>query len=494
MMKNVKLTKNGKIVFIAIALIVVVLMGCSIYFNDKFYPNTYIGDIDVSGMTKKEAKSYIQQYLDDYMMEITGRNEATFSIKGRDIGLSVDYNDIVGDCFDQEHRGISFMKILTHTNYENNFKTQYNKEQLKGLIDSSYLIIGNDHYSIQKPVNSYVKYNDKLKSGKIVKEKQGNQIDVERLYQVLDNEIKDLAKSVDLDQQDVYMKPTITSHSDLIEKQLQTYNQYLLNWIKWDMGKDHYETITPQDIKEWIVINQDGSVDIDKEKLSNWIETFCKKYKTVGITRSFKSHTGATIQVSGGDYGWQLNYDQTLEDAYQAIKANTKQSLIDAYIKNPTKTNKKALTVELEPVYKNKGAKMDYDHPENDWDTSSYSEVDIAEQMVYVFKNGEVVYSAKCVTGLPSDPKRATRLGCWYIKDKKEDYVLVGDDYKTPTKYWIRITWTGIGYHYMNRSDWQNWSPEIYKTRGSHGCINLQMEDVKNIYNLVKMRDMVFIH
>ena len=168
--------------------------------------------------------------------------------------------------------------------------------------------------------------------------------------------------------------------------------------------------------------------------------------------------------------------------------------MIDAYIKNPTKTNKKALTVELEPVYKNKGAKMDYDHPENDWDTSSYSEVDIAEQMVYVFKNGEVVYSAKCVTGLPSDPKRATRLGCWYIKDKKEDYVLVGDDYKTPTKYWIRITWTGIGYHYMNRSDWQNWSPEIYKTRGSHGCINLQMEDVKNIYNLVKMRDMVFIH
>ena len=35
---------------------------------------------------------------------------------------------------------------------------------------------------------------------------------------------------------------------------------------------------------------------------------------------------------------------------------------------------------------------------------------------------------------------------------------------------------------------------DLYKTRGSHGCINLQLEDVKNIYNLVSMRDMVFIH
>ena len=31
----------------------------------------------------------------------------------------------------------------------------------------------------------------------------------------------------------------------------------------------------------------------------------------------------------------------------------------------------------------------------------------------------------------------------------------------------------------MNRSDWDKWSPELYKTRGSHGCVNLQLEDVK---------------
>ena len=98
------------------------------------------------------------------------------------------------------------------------------------------------------------------------------------------------------------------------------------------------------------------------------------------------------------------------------------------------------------------------------------------------------------MTGLATDPERATRTGCYYIKDKKEEYVLVGEDYETPTKYWVRIMWTGTGYHYLQRSDWSNWSPEIYKTRGSHGCINLQLEDAKSIYDLVKLGDAVFIH
>ncbi|MBS7125374.1 MAG: L,D-transpeptidase [Coprobacillus sp.] len=137
---------------------------------------------------------------------------------------------------------------------------------------------------------------------------------------------------------------------------------------------------------------------------------------------------------------------------------------------------------------------MNFDNLVDDYNTQTYSEVDISEQMVYVFQNGQVVYSAKCVTGLPSDASRATKTGCWYIKDKKLEYTLTGADYTTPTKYWVRITWTGTGYHYMNRSDWSKWSPDLYKTRGSHGCINLQLEDVKNIYNLVSMRDMVFIH
>ena len=260
------------------------------------------------------------------------------------------------------------------------------------------------------------------------------------------------------------------------------------------MGEKHYETISPKEIKDWIVIGDDASVSIDQEKMAQWVEKFCLKYKTVGKTRKFKSHTGEVLEVSGGDYGWQIDYSQTVDQVYKALTENNTQSDVDAYVKNKSNTNKKKLLKKLEPIYKNKAYKMNFENPTEDYNTQTYSEVDISEQMVYVFQNGQVVYSAKCVTGLPSDATRSTKTGCWYIKDKKLEYTLTGADYTTPTKYWVRITWTGTGYHYMNRSDWDKWSPELYKTRGSHGCVNLQLEDDKNIYNLVSMRDMVFIH
>ena len=152
------------------------------------------------------------------------------------------------------------------------------------------------------------------------------------------------------------------------------------------------------------------------------------------------------------------------------------------------------MTTELEPIYSNKGYKKDYVNFENDWDTQNYSEIDITEQMVYVFRDGKQVFSSKCVTGMPPTEDRITRTGVWYIKEKMPEKLLVGEDYRTPSKFWVRIMWTGTGYHYLERSDWANWSPTLYLTKGSHGCINLQYDDAKTLYELVRIGDPVFIH
>ena len=119
----------------------------------------------------------------------------------------------------------------------------------------------------------------------------------------------------------------------------------------------------------------------------------------------------------------------------------------------------------------------------------------MTEQKVYVYRDGQLAYSCICVSGLPTEKQdRITRTGIWYIKEKRLEKVLVGENYKTPVKYWIRIMWTGTGYHALNRSDWDKWTPELYKTKGSHGCLNLKEEDAKNLYDLINSGDPVFIH
>ena len=280
-----------------------------------------------------------------------------------------------------------------------------------------------------------------------------------------------------------------------LEEMLNTYNNYLLNWINWDMGEGKVETMTPDDIKNWLSCNDKGEVVLDKEAMSEWIEEFCLRYKTVGKKRNFTTHNGNVIQISGGDYGWRLDYEKIVKQVEAAITEKTDSKLIEAYLSEQSKKNQKALTTELEPTYSNKAYQKDYENFENDWDTQNYSEIDLTEQRVYVYRDGQLAYSCICVSGLPTEKNdRITRTGVWYIKEKKPEKVLVGEDYETPVKYWIRIMWTGTGYHALDRSDWANWTPDLYKVKGSHGCLNLQEEDAKKLYELIRMNDPVFIH
>lgn len=491
--KDLKITKQVKICLSLVIAIIILLFIVIILYSDKFYPNTTIGGIDVSNMTLSQAKEAVQTDLKNHVLVIKGRNNAKYELRGTDIDLNANYEKQVENCFKKTHGIFSFYKIISGEDFDVNFDVSYNKKAFKNNLSQSFLITG-DQYTITAPESAHVEYDKKTQSGKIVKEKQGNQLNQEKFYSYVEKSIKQLKTNINLDKANIYLKPKYTQNDSAIIKELNQYNNYLYRWIRYDMTEKHYETVTPKDIKNWLVINDDATVSIDQEKMSQWVEKFCLKYKTVGKTRKFKSHTGEVLEVSGGDYGWQIDYSQTVDQLYKVLSKKNPQSDVEAYIKNKNKTNKKKLIKKLEPIYKNKAYKLNFDNLVDDYNTQTYSEVDISEQMVYVFQNGQVVYSAKCVTGLPSDASRATKTGCWYIKDKKLEYTLTGADYTTPTKYWVRITWTGTGYHYMNRSDWSKWSPDLYKTRGSHGCINLQLEDVKNIYNLVSMRDMVFIH
>ncbi|MDD6588332.1 MAG: L,D-transpeptidase, partial [Anaerobutyricum hallii] len=71
---------------------------------------------------------------------------------------------------------------------------------------------------------------------------------------------------------------------------------------------------------------------------------------------------------------------------------------------------------------------------------------------------------------------------------------LIGENYQTPVKYWVRITWTGTGFHAAPWQSWGSWSPSYYKSRGSHGCINLSMGSAAKMYSITKYGEIVFMH
>ena len=117
-------------------------------------------------------------------------------------------------------------------------------------------------------------------------------------------------------------------------------------------------------------------------------------------------------------------------------------------------------------LYANTAFRKDYKNFINDWDPENYIEISIQEQKVYVI----------------------------LIKKQREAYTLTGADYSTPVTNWVRITWTGTGFHPATWQPWSRWTKDLYKTRGSHGCINLAVADAAKIYKMSKYREATFIH
>ena len=189
---------------------------------------------------------------------------------------------------------------------------------------------------------------------------------------------------------------------------------------------------------------------LDESKVKEWLREFGKTYDTVGTTRSITTPGGKTVDVSGGTYGWSVD------------EAAELTALVDSI--------KKGEVVEKEPAYAQTAAT----HDAQDWGTT-YLEVDIPAQHMWYVVNGAVQLETDVVTGLPT-PERETPTGV----------------YRTKGGYWLRVTWTGIGFHDAT------WNPSFggsrYQTNGSHGCINMPLDQAASLYGMLSMGTPVIIH
>lgn len=469
-----------------------------IYYGNRWYPGSTFNQVKVSGMTYDESVKEVKKSIASYQLKVKARNKGSMTITGKEIDLAFTSEEQLKEMFEKQHEKSVLQAFFSGKSEKKVTAVTYSEAKLQQILKKSEILTGSDQYPIVKPQDATVVYSEKEKQGVLQKEVEGNQLIESELQNAIKQSVESLSDTADLTDQkkypDVYKKPGLYQDDQELKDMQKTYNQLLLHWIQWNMGSDVTETLGPDTLKDCINVNtKKHTVKINQKSVEKWIEKFCLKYKTQGITRTFRTHSGRKIKIAGGDYGWRIDYDKVVKQVMKILKKAPYEKAIEAYQKDPTEKNSQALVTSLKPVYSHEGYRMDFQNKQNDWDTKNYSEVDLSAQEVFVYKNGKLVFSCTCITG-KATPDRITRTGIYDIKEKKLTKTLTGADYSVETKYWTRIMWTGTGYHYSNRGDWGNWSPTYYKTAGSHGCVNLTLSDAASIYNLTKIGDPVFIH
>ncbi len=99
--------------------------------------------------------------------------------------------------------------------------------------------------------------------------------------------------------------------------------------------------------------------------------------------------------------------------------------------------------------------------------------VDLSEQRVYAFENGNMVFTALASTGLPATP---TVLGDYAIYVRLESQTMSGPGYYLPGVQWVQYFFEGYGLH---GTYWHN----NFGQPMSHGCVNLTNADALWLFN-----------
>lgn len=222
-------------------------------------------------------------------------------------------------------------------------------------------------------------------------------------------------------------------------------------------------------LKDWIlrdatgeyVAGKGGAYLLDKNKVKAYAESVSKDMTTYfGKPWEFIDHNGETIEVPAGNYG------RALKTAALTNKLTTAFELAESG------------SYELEfQFYPASSKEVLYGAGYGD----SYVEVDLTEQHIYVYLNGELVFDSPCVTG-DVRLKRETPKGVFYIEYKQRNRTLRGEDYATPVSYWMHF-YNHCGFH---DAGWRRaFGGEIYLKDGSHGCVNMPPAKAKELYELV---------
>jgi lipoprotein-anchoring transpeptidase ErfK/SrfK len=121
---------------------------------------------------------------------------------------------------------------------------------------------------------------------------------------------------------------------------------------------------------------------------------------------------------------------------------------------------------------------------------ASYVDVNITTQTLTVYSNNQPVITTPIVTGNISR-HNDTPIGDFSVKYKQRDRTLIGPNYRSFVHYWMRIV-NNVGIH---DASWRkNFGGELYKTGGSHECINVPPAIMPSIYSSVPEGTPVYVH
>lgn len=453
--KKGKYKKAKKIVLGVLMAYVLILVlayaGGVVYFSKHFFSGSKINGLDSAGKTVKEVERDMESQIASYELVIKEREDKTETISAAKIGMKYVDDGKIKELKKQQNPFTWFLSFIHAKDYTMSATTTYDEAAVKAAVDQ--LAVVQDENMV-KPVNAHLEVTEN--GYEIIPETLGTEVDKEKVKAVVLDAIERGASEVNLEEAGCYTSPEVLSTDEKLAKQQEEGNKFLNVTVTIDFA-DRQEVVNKDVMKDWLVVGEDGSLDLSYEKAKAYVQELKYEYDTFGSSRQFTTAYGETITVSGGDYGWVIAPNDTTTKILDAIKSGESQTITPEYTYSAYRREKDEIG-------------------------NTYVEISLSRQHMWFFKDGQLLVSTDIVTG---NHNRGwdTHTGVYAIMYKERDATLVGEGYNSSVTYWMPF-YANTGIH---DATWRSsFGGSIYMNNGSHGCINTPYDQAEKIFNNIE--------
>jgi lipoprotein-anchoring transpeptidase ErfK/SrfK len=448
-------------VLVGILVIVAGYSYRSTYYVDRFLPKTYVEDINVSELTVEEANKKLHDRYAAQEFTLKENDQEWKTINKHEFGLNTDFtsdlekmqNDQSQWLWGTASLGSKQNLSLNEAVFDEDILASKTEELKKEL----------DELNKDRQVTEDAKLTKGEDGFEITPEVTGTKFDVQQTIEDFKTELLTGKDELNLDTYKT--TPKITSDNAELNKEADTLNKiahvnasYTINGNTFEIPKDK--------IMDWLSY-KDGKADINRDKVREYVASLGEKYNTSTNDSKFNSTKRGEVTVPAGTLSWTIAPD----DETDALIADLSNG--EDFTRTP-----------IAQGSADAGAPLFSD---------TYVEVDLQNQHMWYYKEGKVVLETDIVSGKPKTP---TPPGVFYIWNKERNATLRGtnDDgskYAEPVDYWMPIDWTGVGIH---DSNWQPaYGGELWKTVGSHGCVNTPPGVMAELFDMVEVGTPVIV-
>ena len=354
------------------------------------------------------------------------------------------------------------------SNSEKNWSVKINDTLISTLkqvsTDSliSHLIVQIKKFKIHEPVNPILQYKNRQFTFK--PSYNGNQLIWKKFEHVVRKSIKNKVYKTNLIDLKCYENAKYSEQDPLCTELIAKAKTMAKTKVVFEYNGQRFE-LKPEELSRYITTNETMNLHVDENKAYHFGAEIARALDVIHSPISFIDATDKQLTISRSELGKRVNIQQITKLLAKAVESKNDLTTDVPFIMHGVPVA--ALTT-----------------------NRNYIEVNLTNQKIYFFKNNQVVLTSDIVTG-NVNIGLGTPAGAFFIRYKDHNISLDGPGYSAYVNYFMPI-YNGIGLH---DAGWRGrFGGEIYKSDGSHGCINLPKSVAEFAYNNYPAGTVVICH